>query len=341
MRKYKRLTYTDRLKIESLYNSGVSCRAIAHTLGYTPSTICNEIKKALYPHMGAELSKRPYHYSATIGQQKADYARTACCMDIKLSNHYDYAAFVAREIKRGVSVDVIVNTLKKHGNWTVSTTTLYRYIDRGYIPNISNSDLPEKKRPKKRKSKRVASRPPAGTSIERRPAYINDRTTFGHWELDSIIGRAKGDRESFLVLTERSTRYQVIIRSKSRTAANTVKALDTLLSKYPKRTFQSITVDNGSEFSDCYGMEHDKKGMKRLTVYYCHPFCSCERGSNERANRIIRRYFPKGKSLKKYTQKDCDRVAHIMNSTPRKILNYDTPADLFNRQLALLSTDTI
>lgn len=337
MGKYRRISYTDRLKIESLYNAGMSCRAIALALGFTPSAICNEVKRALYPHMGAETTKRPMRYSASIAHEISTYNRTSCCMDIKLSHHYEYAEYVASEIKKGVSVDVICNTLKKRGKWTVSTTTLYRYIDRGYIPNVTNADLPEKRKPTKTKKKRVAARPPAGISIERRPQYINDRSTFGHWEMDSIIGKARGKKESFLVLTERVTRYQVIIRTKGKTAQDTVRSLNALLSKYPRRTFQTITVDNGSEFQDCYGMEHDKKGRKRLTVYYCHPFCSCERGSNERQNRIIRKYFPKGQSLKNYTQKDCDRVANILNTTPRKILNYETPQDFFNYHLALLS----
>lgn len=340
MRKYRRMTWTDRLKIETLYNSGMSYRAIAKQTGFTAAAICTEVKRALYPHLGAETTKRPMRYSATLGQEQAEYNRSSRCAEIKLGSRYDYAEYVADEVMRGCSLDVITGTLRKEGKWTVSTSTLYRYIDRGYIPNVTNADLPEKskQRTTKRK-KRVASRPPAGLSIEVRPQFINDRTTFGHWEMDSIIGKARGSREAFLVLTERYTRYQVIIRTKDKTAHSTVKALDGLLSAFPANTFKTITVDNGSEFQDCYGMEHDKRGRKRLTVYYCHPFCSCERGSNERANRIIRRYFPKGQSIKKYTQKDCTNVAHNMNTMPRKILNYDTPELLFFKEIENLCPD--
>ena len=83
-------------------------------------------------------------------------------------------------------------------------------------------------------------------------------------------------------------------------------------------------------------MEHDKQGNRRLTVYYCHPFSSCERGSNERNNRIIRRFFPKGKSLSVVTQKDCDKAAAAINSMPRKILGYRFAAELFEQELANL-----
>ena len=154
--------------------------------------------------------------------------------------------------------------------------------------------------------------------------------------MDSVIGRAEGQAESLLVLTERKTRYEIILRIREKTSSATVSALERTLSKFPKGTFQTITVDNGSEFQDCYGMEHDKKGNKRLQVYYCHPYTSCERGSNERNNRIIRRYFPKGQSLKRVTQKQCDYVANLINTMPRKILGYHTAQELFEQELAAL-----
>ena len=133
------------------------------------------------------------------------------------------------------------------------------------------------------------------------------------------------------------TRFEIIIRTSAKTSAATVKALESTLSKYPQGTFKTITVDNGSEFQDCYGMEHDKYGNKRLTVYYAHPYSSFERGSNERNNRIIRRYLPKGKSLAKVTQRDCDKIADSINAMPRKILNYHSAAEIFNREIANLS----
>lgn len=105
----------------------------------------------------------------------------------------------------------------------------------------------------------------------------------------------------------------------------------------PPGTFQTVTVDNSSEFQDCHGMEHDPKGNKRLTVYYCHPYCSCERGSNERNNRIIRRFLPMGKSLRHVTQCDCDRIAAAINDMPRKILGYSTARELFEQELAALT----
>lgn len=336
MGKYRRLTWTDRLKIDALYNAGHTYRYIAQQLGFSVSSIYEEVKHGLYPHLGAETTKRPFHYSAKIAQDYADMQSTSKGVPIKLGHNYDYVNHVVHEVKAGRSIHHICNDLKKQNKWTVSPSTLYRYIDLGYIPGITNKHLPEKSRRKRSKCKILAARPPKGTSIEKRPKEINQRSAFGHWELDSVIGKAQGKRQSLLVLTERMTRFEIIIRVSSKTSAATVSALDSTLSKYPKSIFKTITVDNGSEFQDCYGMEHDKFGNERLKVYYCHPYTSCERGSNERANRIIRRFFPKGKSMAKVTQKDCNRAADFMNTMCRRVLDYDTAQERFIEQLYII-----
>lgn len=333
-RPYRHMTWTDRLKIEALYNAGHTYRFIAEQLGYCVSSIHTEIQRGLYAHLGAELTKRPIRYSAQIAQDISDDLATAKGVQLKLGHNYAYAKFVADGIKNGYSPDSIVGELRRKKEWTVSTSTLYRYIANGYIPGVTRSSLAEcltRKRNKKITEKKKAARPPKGESIERRPEEISSRRTFGHWEMDSVIGKAQGVHESILVLTERKTRYEIIIRTHAKTASATVDSLKAFLPKFPKEAFKSITVDNGTEFSDCKGMEN--LGVK---VYYCHPYSSYERGSNERQNRIIRRFFPKGISMSRRTQKECDRVAAWINAMPRKILGYATSAELFAEELAKL-----
>ena len=336
--KYHRTTWSDRLTIERLFNNGHSRHFIAREMHRSVSTISEEISHGLYDHRDGATWKDVKRYSAQIAQSYADWQATIKGVPIKLDDRYDFAALVADQIRQGRSPDQITGRLRKEGKWTVSTPTLYRYIDKGYIPNVTNKHLREKPN-KKRKYRHVkAKRPPKGTSIEKRPEEINSRTTFGHWELDSVIGKAKGLNQSLLVLTERLTRYEIILRVLSKTGAATVEALRQTLTQFPKGTFQTITVDNGSEFQDCQGMEYDANGSKQLTVYYCHPYTSCERGSNERNNRIIRRFFHKGHSLHKVTQQDCDFVAAQINDMPRKILGYATARELFEEELIKLTT---
>lgn len=329
-KKYHRITWTARLQIEALFNAGHTYRFIALQVGYTAAAIHNEVKHGLYNHLNGDTWVYEKRYSAQIAQEYTDMQATSKGCDIKLGHNYAYANYVATQVKQGVSPDIIVGTLKRAGKWTVSTTTLYRYIDKGYIMGVTNGDLLEKPRRKRRYRKvKKASKRPAGTSIERRPPEVQQRKEFGHWELDSVIGKIKGKRQSLLVLTERVTRFEIIVHAKDKTSRTTVKMLDNIFKQYPQGTFKTITVDNGAEFADAWGMEHDKQGNKRTSVYYCHPFCSAERGSNERQNRIIRRYFPKGANFAKITAKECRHVQDKINNMPRKILGYQSAAECF------------
>ena len=134
MKKYRRIDWNDRLLIEKLYNKNRTCSYIAQILGFSPSSVYREVKHGLYPHLGAETTRRPFRYSAQIAQDYADYHATSKGAQIKLSNNYGFAADVAQQVKHGISIDIIVNQKKRVKEWTVSTSTLYRYIDRGISP---------------------------------------------------------------------------------------------------------------------------------------------------------------------------------------------------------------
>ena len=342
MKKYRRINWTERLLIEKHYNSGRTYREIAAALCRSVSSVYGEIQGGLYDHLGAETTRRPRHYSADLAQARAAAESTAKGRPIKLGHRYDYAQEVSDRIAQGQSPAVIVHSMRKAQLWTVSTTTLYRYIDCGYIPGVTNASLLEKLSRKQHEKETVmASRAPKGASIDERPLSVSSRSEFGHWEMDSIVGTASGKRQSLLVLIERMTRFQLVLRAWAKDSASTVRMLNRFLPRFPAGTFRSLTVDNGSEFQDCYGMEHTLDHEQRLTVYYCHPYMATERGSNERANRILRRFFPKGRSLAKVTQKQCDTVSAWVNHLPRKMLGYACPHDLFQAEMHKLDPSFI
>ena len=177
-----------------------------------------------------------------------------------------------------------------------------------------------------------AARAPKGLSIEQRPEEINSRETFGHWEMDTVQGIQKS-RPRLLVLTERLSRHEIMIPIKTNTTESVVKALNTLERKYGAlfyKVFRSITVDNGPEFADCAGMEKAcrRKGA-RTTVYYCHPYSSWERGSNERQNGMIRRKHPKGTDFATIPASTLKKTEEWINNYPRKIFNFHTAAEVF------------
>jgi len=136
-----------------------------------------------------------------------------------------------------------------------------------------------------------------GKSIEARPSEINDRTTFGHWEIDTVVGKKSRDQPVLLTMTERLTRYTLVIKiqGKHETSVNeTIRSLSQNNPNFPK-LFKSITSDNGSEFA---GLTEMLIGLS--DVYFAHPYASWERGTNEKHNGILRRFIPKGKSLIDY-----------------------------------------
>ena len=88
-----------------------------------------------------------------------------------------------------------------------------------------------------------------------------------------------------------------------------------------KETFKTISCDNGTEFSDTTGIETSIDNTRRTTVYYCHPYCAFERGSNENQNRMIRRFIPKGSDISQYTDEYIAYVQNWINSYPRRLFN--------------------
>lgn len=156
-----------------------------------------------------------------------------------------------------------------------------------------------------------------GKSIEKRPKEINDRLEIGHYEIDTVI-LTKEKGACLLTLTDRKSRFQIIELLEDKTAKSVNKVLKELLKKYQ---IKSITADNGLEFARLYEV------FDYENIYYSHPYCSYERGTNENHNRLIRRFLPKG--TKNTTQQRVAFIQNWINDYPKRIFNYKTPRDLF------------
>ena len=195
-----------------------------------------------------------------------------------------------------------------------------------------NYDLPEKlKRNTKihriRKNKRKLDR-----SIEERPQEINDRKEFGHWECDLVLGHKTRDDQVLLTLSERMSREFLILRISDKTAASVMHTFRTLQKQYSKHwndILKTITTDNGSEFADLANLEQVSKTL----VYYAHPYTSCDKGTVERHNGLIRRFIPKGDYINNYSLQDIINIETWCNSLSRKILAYHTPDEIFEKEL--------
>ncbi|MDR1299804.1 MAG: IS30 family transposase, partial [Oscillospiraceae bacterium] len=219
----------------------------------------------------------------------------------------------------------------------ICPATLYSYIRKGVFGGITVKDLAEHGARKRTYRKIVAKSAPRGESIEKRPAEVDDRKTAGHWEMDTVKGK-RGTKENLLVLTERKSRGQLVRVMLDGTASSTVGEIDKIERQLGKDlfalVFKSITVDNGSENADYISLERSLYGGQRTKMYYCHPYSSYERGSNENQNRHIRRRVPKGTPISDYAPEYISGVERWLNANPRKIHGWRTAEQVFNSDFA-------
>lgn len=344
------LTRADRIKIEALLKEGLSKAKIAAHLGVHRSTIYNELKRGEYEHRNSDWTTE-IRYSPDIAQEKAEENLKIRGTQLKIGNDIAYANYIEDKIvNEDYSPAAVLGELKAQGregefNTTVCVATLYSYIDKGVFLKLTNKDLPVKKNKKRgyKKVRKQQSRAAAGDSIEKRPEEIDQREEFGHWEMDSVIGKRGVSKNVLLVLTERKTRDEIIFKLPDHTDEAVVAALDRLERRYGadmfKQIFKTITVDNGSEFADVNGLERSilEEGEKRTHLYYCHPYSSWERGTNEVTNKMVRRKVPKGTNFDDKTDEEIEKIESWINCYPRRIHGYRSAGELFTEELEKLA----
>lgn len=343
-------TCDERLKLESyLKGKGrfpkiIKTKDLAIRLEKSQRTIQREIKRGMVEHIRSDLT-HIIEYNSDYAQQAADHEKTAKGPSLKLENDKIFVQAVKKRILEHKYSPYATLQYFKLNKWPsqlrICEKTLYSYIDEGLIDDVSQKDLrykgkrrKPKKGPHRHKRARCAER-----SISKRPFPANTRDEFGHWEIDTVVGSQGGAKDCVLTLTERKHRVEIIKSIPSRTTAAVVEAFDQierkLGSKRFRELFQSLTLtgDCGSEFMDYALLERSIGSKKpRTAVFYAHPYCSSERGSNENANGIIRRFFPKGTDFSLIKKSEVKKVQNWMNNYPRKTLNGLTANILLEQQ---------
>ena len=312
---YGHLTDHDRQTIATLLTEGYSPAAIGRHLHRHRSTICREIVRNRNPDGG---------YWREKAHRRAQARRRISTRN----RRYDDGVWNEIEALLGEkwSPEQIAGSLRSRGAIKLCHKTIYRHIkwDRRRGGTLFLNLRGSSKRHRKRYGVYDRrGRAPDKRSIDERPARINDRSTLGHWEGDTVVGPV-GTHPCLLTLVERKTGYLIVKKLHSRSAAAVNAAiLETF--KGNAHWMRSLTVDNGTEFHDFKTVEHEL-GTK---VYFCHPHHSWERGTNENTNGLLRQYIPKGVPMKPLTQHWCDTTATALNVRPRKRLCYQSPAHVF------------
>mgnify|MGYP002304714367 FL=1 len=319
----KHLTEKQRYQLEAYKKAGKTVKEIAVLLGKCERTIYYELKKGKIELLNSDLTTR-VEYCADVAQQKTEYNATAKGYDLKIQNDFDFLYFIQDKIVRDkCSPYAALQFAKREDfNTDICLSTLYKYIRIGLFPNLRQENMPYRRRKKAHKKvQKVCARNIQKPSIEDRDKAIKLRADFGHWEMDTVYSGKNRSKASLLVFTERKYLTEITIKMPDRKAASVVKALDRLERVYGKKKFRqffkTITVDNGVEFSDYENLvKYD-----RTKIYYCHPYSSGERGSNENQNKLVRRWIKKGEDIGKYTKQDIKKINCWINQYPRKLFN--------------------
>lgn len=335
--KNKHLTINERAVIQYLLSIGKSPYYIARELDKAPNTIRNEIQRGSVEQI--KHGKKVLIYFADVGQANYEKHRLNSCRCYKRLECSEFIGFVNSKVKdKGWSLDACFGWAKENNLFErskmVCTKTLYNYTDHGLM-EFKNIDLPQKLHRNTKPHKIHSNKKKLGRSIESRPDNVDNRTEFGHWEIDTVIGRKSGIDSVLLTLAERQTRNFIVRKIANKTSEAVMAEIKKLYEEFGScfsKVFKTITGDNGSEFAELSTLE-DKTDTK---VYFTHPFSSFEKGTNERHNGLIRRFIPKGRSISDYSIDDIFMIEQWCNTLPRRILNYKTPETLFEKQLDLI-----
>lgn len=342
---FSHLTLTDRYRIEDALQDGKKPQEIADKLHVHVSTIYREIKRARMVHRNSDWTEEE-RYNPDEAHRKYRRNLEKKGAGLKIGNDLQLADYLEKKvIDDGYSPAAALASIKLEGktfSTSICVSTFYSYITKGVFRFLTNADLPEKpKRKRPYKKVKTMKRPPRGDSIEKRPAEVDTRETVGDWEMDTVYSSKEGEKDTLLVMTERKSRIPIMELMPDRTRESVIAALDRIERRFGSRRFRqifrTITVDNGGEFADVEGLERSALCKKKRTkVYFCHPYSSYERGSNENENKMIRRHFPKGTDFGKVTAAEVKRAERWIARYPRKILGWKTSEIVFKEYLSTL-----
>jgi IS30 family transposase len=324
------LTLAEREEISRAMVGGQTIRAIATQLGRAPSTISREIKR----NGGQDGYRASKADEAAWGRAH----RPKAC---KLVENRALACIVARRLQMQWSPEQIAGWLKHSypgdGNYQVSHETIYRSLfiqARGALKKELTQHL-RRTRVMRRSRHHTQKADNHGRitdtmSISERPATIEDRAVPGHWEGDLLFG---SKNSQIATLVERKTRYVMLMKVDSKDTETVINALIKHARKLPQELYKTLTWDRGKEMAD-----HMRFTLATdIRVYFCDPQNPWQRGSNENTNGLLRQYFPKGTDLSTHSQAKLNAVARLLNERPRKMLDYETPAERFAQCVASIS----
>ena len=342
---YKHVSLDERVQIEKLVDQDNSVRQIARRLGRSPSTISREVERRSWRASNTSAAYTPYRpaglktgevtkkqYRATVAQDHANRAAARSHAPWRM-RHDPLVAYVHERLRRGWTPGEIAGRLPLdhpgQAAMRVCHETLYAWIyaderkDHQLWQYLPRGQRKRRKRGPGRKTRR-AKHIKYRVGIEERPSEVNNRTEFGHWEADSVLGA--GGTGGIHTEVERTSRFLVATKIPSVSAGHTLDAQAQMIAALPAHAVKSITADNGTEFAWHYKLA-DATGVP---TYFAVPYSAWQRGTNEHFNGRIRKYIPKRTRLDTISDEEFTDIITEINNRPRKTLGWHTPAEVFN-----------
>jgi len=312
---YHHLTTIERGRLQELLSLGYSHRAIAQKLHRHRSCIGREVRR-----------------NVTNTGYRGEYAQSS------------YDARRKRSKPKGKRTDDLVDTItdKLQATWSpeqiahtatlgiVSFKTIYNWLYAGVLPAVTVRNLRHKGKRRKAEKRGKFS---MGISISDRPKDVKTRDTFGHWELDSMVSSRGESKGCFATFVERKSRLYTAFKTPDRTATSMLSAITMLYNTLPKDVFKTGTTDRGKEFACCTAVQEQLD----LTLYFADAYSSWQRGSNENSNGLLREFYPKKTDLALVRQKDLTHNLFLINSRPRKCLDWKSSIQVFLHEVAHLT----
>jgi IS30 family transposase len=315
--RYGQLSLEERVEIYRLHADGKSQNQIASALKRAPSTISRELRRNSQPSKVWKGGYKPVR-----AQQLAERRRRWDCR-FKLARQPDLRSHVSKSLAMGHSPEQIAGRLaRQHGRVIISHESIYRFIyhrtaQRRRQRGGSPASFIKQRRP-----------------LTERPAEVQGREVAGHWEADFMLFARYG--QGLLVLHERQTRFNVVQQPVDRKAVRTARTIGRRLGKLPRAMRKTLTFDNGTEFAEHHRL-HKTLGVQ---TFFCDPHSPWQKGGVENSIGRLRRSLPRKTDLRLLTAADIERCVQRLNNTPRKCLDFQTPAEAFSKLKSTVALQT-
>lgn len=321
---YSRLTLTDRIEIEKLLSLKKNLSDIAIAIDRHKCSVSREVR-SLAP---GKYKAMEAHNQAFLKRINKRYGKSKVLANEKLMD------YIHKHLAKRWSPDQISVSLKRtfpsEKSMQASHETIYLYIylhSKKELKNLLISELRQKRKQRgnvrRGVDKRTTIKDPI--RIDERPSEVEGREIPGHWEGDLVLGK---NRESAIgTLVERTTRAIILVHLKARDSKSVRKAFEKEFKAIPRQMKKTLTYDNGTEMAQHKLFTKNTK----IQVYFTHPYSPWERPTNENSNGLVRDYFPAGTDFSLISKKRLKQVQDELNERPRKVLDYNTPKEVFEK----------